>query len=68
MALILETRIGGKIETPLNLGSVRIFVLPGIPPTATGSNTHLYIDEDAAKSSYRPTLYQRQAGTWVAIA
>ena len=68
MALILETRIGGKIEAPLTLGSVRIFVLPGIPPTATGSNTDLYFDEDAAKSSYRPTLYQKQAGSWVGVA
>ena len=68
MALIIETRIAGEVIAPLTIGGVRIFVLPGVPLASAGSNNDIHIDEDGAKSSYRPTVYQRQAGTWVAIA
>lgn len=68
MPLRIETRIAGEVVAPLTLSGVRIYVAPGIPLAATGSNNNLHIDEDAIKSSYRPTVYQKQDGAWVAVA
>lgn len=65
---VFETRIAGEVISPLMISGVRIIVGIGIPLASVGSNTNLYIDEDGAKSSYRPTVYQKQAGSWVAVA
>lgn len=68
MALVIETRIAGRVVAPLQLGTVTIYATPGIPIGATGVNNDLHIDTDGAKASFRPTIYQKQAGAWVAVA
>lgn len=68
MALVMETRIAGQVVSPFTVGAVRIYAAAGLPLTATGSNNDIHIDTDGAKSSFRPTIYQKQAGTWAAVA
>ena len=70
MALVIENRMPGSaiLPSPLQVGSVRIFAADGLPVNAIGSNNDLHIDQSGAKASFRPSVYQRQAGAWVAIA